>query len=301
MKHVYKRNSLVGERMGAYFVDHLIFTFVFIGIILMSIFAGGESSNGFGVFWVLLVPLAFAMKDTFDGRSLGKRVFGLGVRQQFDLDTAPSFGRLFLRNLTLLIWPVEFLVMVFNQDALRIGDHMAGTMVVKLQAVSEDDYQSYSRRHEPYAQVEEGIENDLPDIMTYPKRSTHTTSHRRPTSYARNPAASKKALVVGIGIVLAVCVFVSALFFVIINFIKNDSSYITAEAYIKSNPQVMAQVGQVESFGWMPTGSVSRSGDSGRAELNIKVNGSEGTAHVFIYMTKARGEDWEIIEFRVSD
>jgi len=79
-----------------------------------------------------MIPAALLLfsKDSFNGISPGKWIEGIMVRDANNPGSAPPFRRLFLRNLLLLIWPVEiFLLFSSNRDQ-RLGDTIAKTIVV---------------------------------------------------------------------------------------------------------------------------------------------------------------------------
>jgi hypothetical protein len=56
---------------------------------------------------------------------------GIMVRDASNHDEVPSFGRLFLRNLFVIIWPVEFIVLASSPERKRLGDKTAKTVVVE--------------------------------------------------------------------------------------------------------------------------------------------------------------------------
>jgi len=67
-------------------------------------------------------------KDFFNGRSVAKRVFGYQVVQANTDKPAEPF-KCMLRNITLIIWPVEVIVSLISPGR-RLGDFLAGTVVV---------------------------------------------------------------------------------------------------------------------------------------------------------------------------
>lgn len=56
---------------------------------------------------------------------------GIMVRDENHLNKVPSFGRLFLRNLFLILWPIEFIILATNGQKQRLGDKIAKTVVLK--------------------------------------------------------------------------------------------------------------------------------------------------------------------------
>jgi uncharacterized RDD family membrane protein YckC len=79
---------------------------------------------GKGGFYALLVP--YLNKDFLQGRSPAKRLLGL------QLHAAPGRPanelRAFLRNVTVLLWPVEVLLLALGSQK-RLGDYLACTHV----------------------------------------------------------------------------------------------------------------------------------------------------------------------------
>lgn len=125
------------RRIVAYLLDHIIISFIIISTIF--IFLGGNFIEeddvsktipkiAFGVIFGLFI---YFSKDTIKGISPGKWIMGIMVRDQNDYNLTPSFGRLFLRNITIVIWPIEFIVLVSSDKKLRLGDNLAKTAVVK--------------------------------------------------------------------------------------------------------------------------------------------------------------------------
>jgi hypothetical protein len=81
----------------------------------------------------VMIPglILYFAKDCLRGISVGKWVMGIMVRDEHNKNEIPSFGRLFLRNLFLVIWPVEFIVLATNDQKRRLGDKIAKTVVLE--------------------------------------------------------------------------------------------------------------------------------------------------------------------------
>jgi uncharacterized RDD family membrane protein YckC len=79
---------------------------------------------------LILLPffLLYFSKDMVEGISFGKWVLGIMIRNESD-NKIPSYLKLFLRNLFIIIWPIELLVLVFNKDNKRLGDMRTNTLV----------------------------------------------------------------------------------------------------------------------------------------------------------------------------
>jgi hypothetical protein len=78
---------------------------------------------------------------------------------------------------------------------------------------------------------------------------------------------------------------------------RNHPSYHTALDYIQEHPGIAEMVGDVESFGFFPSGSISTSGGFGQADFVIRVNGSGGTARVHVQLEREPLRDWQVVSF----
>lgn len=74
--------------------------------------------------------ILFVCKDSFDGISIGRLALGIVVRDKDKPSVSPGFWRMVLRNLMLLVWPVEAILLAFKSDRRRLGDHLTRTTVV---------------------------------------------------------------------------------------------------------------------------------------------------------------------------
>jgi uncharacterized RDD family membrane protein YckC len=80
--------------------------------------------------WVAGFILLILGKDIIQGRSVGKWLTGLSVAAMPDLTGAPGISRSILRNLTLLILPLDAIFVFIDPHGRRLGDKLAGTVVV---------------------------------------------------------------------------------------------------------------------------------------------------------------------------
>ncbi len=126
------------ERLLAILIDHIVGSLIF-GIIFFSInldsFINPTEANLMKPFETFNTILGFGMiyyllKDIFRGRSIGKKLFGLRVTDKDNKNIVPGALRLIIRNITILFWPIELLVLVLMRR--RLGDIIAKTDVNKL-------------------------------------------------------------------------------------------------------------------------------------------------------------------------
>ncbi len=130
-------------------VDHFIMTFIIVfgGLILTSPLTLIHKSNlhlglqimsnwFFGFIVFTLVSLYFN-KDILNGRSPAKRILKFQVVDNATNLPASPLKCLF-RNLTILIWPIEVLLICFNPSQ-RLGDKLANTKVVIFNETKEKE------------------------------------------------------------------------------------------------------------------------------------------------------------------
>ncbi len=128
----YKKAS-VGKRIGAFLIDHFIFSYV----ILLPFFLFAKDFASFENFYIfmpvvmLIALIVYALKDSINGRSIGKRILGLYTRDCVNLEKTPDLIKLIIRNLLVFVWPVEFFILIKDKDGRRLGDKLAKTQVVE--------------------------------------------------------------------------------------------------------------------------------------------------------------------------
>lgn len=146
-----KHKITVESRLASMFIDHVIMTAI-MAIPIMPFFISYMSKQFmFGakpdiesmdnVLYALVVAYAiYFNKDLFNGRSLAKRMFKFQIVENKTGQTASPL-RCFIRNTTILIWPLEVIFAAINTSR-RLGDFIAGTRLEKYQP----DEEKYSNR-----------------------------------------------------------------------------------------------------------------------------------------------------------
>ncbi|MFM7022710.1 MAG: RDD family protein [Flavobacteriales bacterium] len=127
------------RRIAAFMIDHIMMS----GLLVMMIFLiigpdfmdMGLSDAFFMILKIILICMLgmvlYFSKDSIGGVSFGKWVMGIMVRDEKNPEKTPSYGRLFARNLSILIWPAELIIMIVNKDKRRLGDKMVDAGVYK--------------------------------------------------------------------------------------------------------------------------------------------------------------------------
>ena len=136
--------ATAGSRALAHIMDYLLFLFTFMAVAVLGTLAVSflpDVSRGLGMiflvvtFFLLFWGFFFLLEWWGDGQSPGKRMAGLRVVA--DEGGAARPAELLLRNLGRLIdmlpgfYGVGVLVMLIHPRGKRLGDLLAGTVVVR--------------------------------------------------------------------------------------------------------------------------------------------------------------------------
>lgn len=125
------------RRIAAFIIDHFVMTFLIVSIVFIALGPDFTDENDPGkmipkmLFITIPGFILYFAKDSLKGISVGKWIMGIMVRDENNQNEIPSFGRLFLRNLFIIIWPVELIVFATNEQKKRLGDKVAKTIVVE--------------------------------------------------------------------------------------------------------------------------------------------------------------------------
>lgn len=125
------------RRIAAFAIDHSVLSFLIVSTILLILGTNYMDEDNMGKMMSttlsVMLPgfLLYCAKDSMQGISLGKWIMGIMVRDQMNPNEVPSFGRLLIRNLFMIISPIEFIVLAVSQDKKRLGDKVARTVVIR--------------------------------------------------------------------------------------------------------------------------------------------------------------------------
>ena len=123
-------------------VPFLIITFIVLQLILGdSYFELIGTNTRLTSFIFISILIIYFLKDSYRGKSIGKRVIGLQVINRTTNKPANEL-QCFVRNLIIPIWPLEVLITMFS-PSIRLGDLLANTKVIvaekeKLSTISSD-------------------------------------------------------------------------------------------------------------------------------------------------------------------
>lgn len=124
----------IHKRFIAFMKDIMTLVLISVLLLIFTVFLGKYTKPGTINFGLLniFIPVTFLLfaKDSIKGKSLGKSVTGIMVRDKDDFNKTPSFIKLFVRNIFLIVLPVEILFLLFRQDKRRLGDIVTNTIVL---------------------------------------------------------------------------------------------------------------------------------------------------------------------------
>lgn len=136
-KVLLKKESLIGRRIGAFITDHILITIIAMIPFMTNFNRLSEDFNYFFELFpviMLIGVVGYLCKDVFWGRSIGKLLFGICVRDYENVEITPKFYKLIFRNILVFIWFVEFIAMLIDKDGRRLGDKIAKTQVTGYQS-----------------------------------------------------------------------------------------------------------------------------------------------------------------------
>jgi uncharacterized RDD family membrane protein YckC len=136
-KVLLKKESVIGRRIGAFITDHILITIIAMIPFMKNFNRLSEDFNYFFELFpiAMLIGVAgYLCKDVFWGRSIGKLLFGICVKEYENEDITPKFYKLIFRNLFVVIWFIEFIIMIIDKDGRRLGDKIAKTQVTGYQS-----------------------------------------------------------------------------------------------------------------------------------------------------------------------
>lgn len=110
-------------------------------------------------------------------------------------------------------------------------------------------------------------------------------------SYKR---ASGCGLAFALLMTFGIIAFVGAILAVVFVSLRSSGAYVEALDYLKKNPEVVADLGKPIEDGLIPTGSISTSGPSGSADLDISLSGPKGEGSASITLVKSGGT-WRVV------
>ena len=131
------------ERVTAFIIDIIMISCIaiipIVGCVIIMLIIGlkaGWTEDEFNyitpivLFFTLLISIAVLVlvKDIKNGQSKGKKIMRIAVRDLSNPKQIPVKAKLILRNITLILWPIEIILLLLLKR--RIGDIISSTCVV---------------------------------------------------------------------------------------------------------------------------------------------------------------------------
>ena len=110
------------RRIAAFVIDHFVMTFLMVSLVFIALGPNFMDENNMSKMTITMLAamlpglLLYFAKESINGISAGKWIMGIMVRDENKQNEIPSFGRLLLRNLFFIVWPVEFIVLAANDQ-----------------------------------------------------------------------------------------------------------------------------------------------------------------------------------------
>jgi uncharacterized RDD family membrane protein YckC len=119
------------RRTLAFLIDHfLIILFAIALFIAVLKIESNDFLSAHSIFIFIFAILLYFFRDLPNGTGPGKSIFRLKVvNNNFEKANVKS---IMLRNFTLIIWPIEFLIILVSKSGLRISDRLCKTKVVNM-------------------------------------------------------------------------------------------------------------------------------------------------------------------------
>lgn len=171
-----QRMASVSDRVFAQMLD-LLFMWIYVSIIslLMGIvvlsaernFSSSFENVALIIYVLLLLPFIFyhpIFEFFFNGASPGKKILKLKVVR--DDGSSPTLGAYIMRWMMCLLEcnmlpGIGLLCIIFNKKGQRLGDMMAGTIVIK-----NDEYIKYNFNLDSFGYVKDGYRPFYPEVAT---------------------------------------------------------------------------------------------------------------------------------------
>lgn len=114
---------MFNKRALAFMIDYSIEVFL---IVVFNCFLLISPYTKFFALCIFLALPIIYFKDIVHGQSFGKKLLKIKV-VDYNGNT-PSIFKLILRNITIMIWPVEVLLLLLEKE--KLGDRIAKTKIV---------------------------------------------------------------------------------------------------------------------------------------------------------------------------
>lgn len=112
------------------------------------------------------------------------------------------------------------------------------------------------------------------------------------------PMTTKKIVLIVAGVVVVlgfvVVVFVGGIVGLALYQVRNSEAAVKAKDFLRNNEKLKLEIGEVEDFGSIVTGSINLQSGSGEATLNLKVIGERKTVNASVQLVLVSGGTWRV-------
>lgn len=252
------RLSQKSERLFASVLDCFLMGLGALILVMLYVFL----EEYLGKWPLYALPLLVIFKDTKRGGSVGKFLMEIGVRLRRNPNEIPSRWRLIMRNITLiLIWPIEIICAFSSKYGERLGDKLAGTIVVKLEEV------------------------DASQLTATPVKEKRKL----------NPIYTKIFLWG-----LASLFFITGLLSIPIFIFRASDAYEATITYLQTNEQVLQASGGIDSIGFIANGQYDNTSGYKQGNCMVKVNGQENDLQINALIHKKPDSEWVIDQISIK-
>lgn len=109
---------------------------------------------------------------------------------------------------------------------------------------------------------------------------------------------TKKILLIVAGLAgalgLVVFIFVGGIVGLVLYQIGNSDAAVKAKDFLRTSETLKADIGEIEDFGTIVTGSINLDSGNGEAALSLKVIGERKTVNASVNLTLVRGGAWRV-------
>jgi uncharacterized RDD family membrane protein YckC len=131
------KKASIRKRIAALLIDiFTIFYLYFLCVVSINykpIFSpeNFDGSNSNLLIITTIFYILFFAKDSIKGTSFGKWAMGITIRDATNPSSIQTVQKLFIRNLCLILWPIEAFLLLTGRQ--RLGDRYAKTIVIYIQ------------------------------------------------------------------------------------------------------------------------------------------------------------------------
>jgi predicted PurR-regulated permease PerM len=95
-------------------------------------------------------------------------------------------------------------------------------------------------------------------------------------------------------LVVLVALFVGGIVGIALYQVGNSEAAAKAKDFLRTNEKLKAEIGEINDFGSIITGSINVANSDGQATINLKVIGANETVNAMVHLVYLNGGDWRV-------